>query len=235
MVRMVRSPHDADQTEPTPAQLAAAPPADYTPQQLNLLQPKTLKRTRSESRVHAETLAGPPAIVGRILGICESSTAIGVHTVLLVFALANAHESGAAAVGLFTLALSHPALLYPVFQWYSWRMEVSLGWQGATTLTQRRSPSSLCERQSGSQCGQLVHPAVEKLQWGQMPLSKGSIFHAFERQPSQMPQPQDSVLNATTWRHSCSTRSTPTNPWGHESSPPTSGGHALVHPAVSAC
>ena len=190
------------------------PSVASTPQQLNLLElePKAIKRTRCCT---TEVLA-PPAIVGRILGICESSVAVGVHTLLLVLALAYAHASGAAAVGLSFLTLSHPALLYPVVQWYAWRREVACAWQSAN-LVQKRPASGMRARQHDPQPGQLVHPAFERQQHGRM-LSEGSLANAFERQRAQMPTANSSVLLATTWRHSAGTRSPPTAR-GHDSRP----------------
>ena len=226
------APHAAERNRaaPAPAQEAGVPSVDSTPEQLNLLElePKGLKRPSCEST----ELLDPPAIIGRILGICESSAAICVHTVLLVLALAYAHASGAAAIGLSVLTLSHPALLYPVVQWYKWNREVAYAWHGAN-LAQRRSPSRVGGRQPGVLHGQRVHPAMPALdtrRHGQMVPSKGSVTNAFERQRAQMPPSKGSVANATPWRHCPSTRSPPTAR-GHESSPL---GHR-VHSAVPAC
>ena len=215
-----------------PTQRAGVPSVGSTPEQLwNLLElePKGLKRARCES----SELLDPPAIIGRILGICESSAAICVHTVLLVLALAHAHASGAAAVGLSVLTLSHPALLYPIVQWYKWNREVTCAWHGAT-LAQRRSASRVRARQPGAQHGQLVHPAMpamdrQRSKDGQMLPSMGSVTNAFERQRAQMPPSNGSVVDATAWRHSASTRS----PYwrGHASSPLG----LRVHAAVPAC
>ena len=222
------APHAAERNRaaPAPVQEAGVPSVDSTPEQLNLLElePKGLKRPSCEST----ELLDPPAIIGRILGICESSAAICVHTVLLVLALAYAHASGAAAIGLSVLTLSHPALLYPVVQWYKWNREVAYAWHGAN-LAQRRSPSRVGARQPR----QRVHPAMPALdrrRYGQMVPSKGSVTNAFERQRAQMPPSKGSVANATPWRHCPSTRSPPTAR-GHESSPL---GHR-VHSAVPAC
>ena len=204
------------------------PSVGSTPEQLNLLElePKVLKRARCE----LTELLGPPAIIGRLLSICESSAAICVHTVLLVLALAHAHASGAAAVGLSVLTLSHPALLYPVVQWYKWNREVANACHGAN-LVQRRSPGRVGARQPGALHGRLVHPAMPALdRQRQMLPSKGSVTNAYERQRAQMPPSNGSVVNATTWRHCPSTRSPPTAR-GHESSPL---GHG-VHSAVPAC
>ena len=222
--------HAAERNRAAPAQAqeAGVPSVDCTPEQLNLLElePKGLKRPSCEST----ELLDPPAIIGRILGICESSAAICIHTVLLVLALAYAHASGAAAVGLSVLTLSHPALLYPVVQWYKWNREVAYAWHGAN-LAQRRSPSRVGARQPGALHGhRLVHPAMPALdrrRYGQMVPSKGSVTNAFERQRAQMPPPNGSVA-ATPWR-SPSTRSPPTAR-DHESSPL---GHR-VHSAVPA-
>ena len=202
-----------------PAQEAGVPSVECTPEQLNLLElePKGLKRAHESI---------PPAIIGRILDNCESSAAICVHTVLLVLALAYAHASGAAAVGLSVLTLSHPTLLYPVVQWYKWNREAAFAWHGAN-LAQRRLPSRVGARQPGALPAM---PALARQQYGQMLPSKGSVTNAFERQRAQMPPSNGSTAIATPWRHCPSTRSLPTAR-GHESSPL---GHR-AHSAFPAC
>ena len=218
-----------------PAHEASVPSVASTPEQLNLLEtdPLGLKRSRFES---AEPLVDPPALIlGRIFGICESSAAICVHTVLLVLALAYANASGAAAAGLSVLTLLHPALLYPVKQWYVLNREI-YAWHGANPA--QRSPSRVGTRQPsplhGAPIAQAACPAlqaVDRRQHGQTIPSKGSVTDAFERLRAQMPPSNCSVVSPATWHHCPSTRSPPTAR-ADESSPLGAG---VLHSAVPAC
>ena len=217
-----------------PAHEASVPSVASTPEQLNLLEtdPQGLKRSRFES---AEPLVDPPALIlGRIFGICESSAAICVHTVLLVLALAYANASGAAAAGLSVLTLLHPALLYPVKQWYVLNREI-YAWHGANPA--QRSPSRVGTRQPSALHGAPIAqaacpalPAVDRRQHGQTIPSKGSVTDAFERLRAQMPPSNCSVVSPATWHHCPRTRSPPTAR-ADESSPLGAG----VHSAVPAC
>ena len=218
-----------------PAHEASVPSVASTPEQLNLLEtdPQGLKRSRFES---AEPLVDPPALIlGRIFGICESSAAICVHTVLLVLALAYANASGAAAAGLSVLTLLHPALLYPVKQWYVLNREI-YAWHGANPA--QRSPSRVGTRQPSALHGAPIAqascpamPAVDRRQHGQTIPSKGSVTDAFERLRAQMPPSNCSVVSPATWHHCPSTRSPPTAR-ADESSPLGAG---VLHSAVPAC
>ena len=219
-----------------PAHEASVPSVASTPEQLNLLEtdPLGLKRSRFES---AEPLVDPPALIlGRIFGICESSAAICVHTVLLVLALAYANASGAAAAGLSVLTLLHPALLYPVKQWYVLNREI-YAWHGANPA--QRSPSRVGTRQPSplhgapiaqAACPALAMPAVDRRQHGQTIPSKGSVTDASERLRAQMPPSNCSVVSPATWHHCPRTRSPPTAR-AVESSPLGAG----VHSAVPSC